>query len=77
MELLHKERISLEEQEVNFIFLNDPDLRTIIQGSMEEYMEEYAEDDAVVVFVGYPSYNSVIPTESVNFPVSLIKDLYP
>ena len=76
MNFLHKELVSFEDNEVEFIFIKDTDLRVLIKGNYQDYTAEHKEKDVVVVFVGYPSYNSVVLGD-VNFPLSLVRSLYP
>lgn len=76
MELLHKEQKSLAGRKFDFIFIHDDDLKTLIQGHYSEYAAKYKEKGHGIIFIGYPSFNSVVP-EGVDFPVSLIKDMYP
>ncbi|EMR01100.1 hypothetical protein [Cesiribacter andamanensis] len=75
MKLLHKQRHAVDGQAVDFIFLEDADFRTLIQGSPHRFVSDYQEADIAVVLVGYPSLTSVAP-EGINFSVGLLGELY-
>ena len=76
IQFLHRERTSLEGKDVDFIFLQDDDFKTLMQGSPQAFIKEHQEEEIDVVLVGYPSLTSIVPP-GVDFTVTTLQELYP
>ncbi|AHM58344.1 hypothetical protein D770_00340 [Flammeovirgaceae bacterium 311] len=76
IQVLHKDRRSVEGKKIDFIFIQDEDFRVLMLGTPHEFLKEHQEGKVAIVLVSYPSLNSVVPA-GVDFPVTLLQEIYP
>ncbi len=76
IQVLHKERKSVEGKRIDFVFIQDEDFRNLMLGTPQDFIKEHQEGKSATVLVSYPSLNSVVPA-GVDFAVTLLQDIMP
>lgn len=76
MEVLHKKRASVEGRKVDFVFVEDGDFNTIMQGDHREFIHEHQQGNVAIAVVGYPSFNMIV-TDEISVSIDDVRALYP